>query len=340
VARIRSIKPGFFSHKGLNELERDNPGQFVMLTFAAIWGHADGAGVLEINLERLVLQILPYIDYDRSKTLDLLAHSGNLVRYRYHGREYAAIVNFKKHQRITGKEATDKGFRFPLPANVQEIIKALENVEQYGAADDDCEIVTVSPLFPQCFTSRSPLFQEKEKEKEKDKEKEGKNLLLGESAERGFADAHPKKEILVSEPHWWETAPEGDSAAQVARLVAKTTTKDGHALYALPETVEHISRKMCESLVQRFADVMPAPARGEDDETSPFAIFWHKFHAWHAKKTRRQIGNVDGPRTVLQWFLKEENDMRRLKTTRERNDTTNPQKSKMQRMFDASKTTP
>lgn len=44
MARIRTIKPEFFRHEGLQDLEQANPGAYAMLVFAALWGHCDKHG--------------------------------------------------------------------------------------------------------------------------------------------------------------------------------------------------------------------------------------------------------------------------------------------------------
>ncbi len=107
MARIRTIKPEFFRHEGLQDLEAGNPGSCVMLVFAGLWGHCDKAGRFEWKPRTLKLDILPFIDFDMSKTLGLLCGAGFVRMYEVEGRQYGEILSFEKHQRITGKESQD-----------------------------------------------------------------------------------------------------------------------------------------------------------------------------------------------------------------------------------------
>lgn len=107
MARIRSIKPDFFRHEGLQDLEIANPGAYVMLVFAGLWGHCDKAGRFEWKPRTLKLDILPFLQFDMAETLATLESSGFVRRYSVDGREYGEIKSFEKHQRINGKEAQE-----------------------------------------------------------------------------------------------------------------------------------------------------------------------------------------------------------------------------------------
>lgn len=115
MARIRTIKPEFFRHEGLQDLEQANPGNFTMLVFAGLWGHCDKYGRFEWKPRTLKLDILPFLDFDMAGTLELLRGAGFLRKYMGEdGREYGEIDSFEKHQRISGKEAQESG-KFPEP---------------------------------------------------------------------------------------------------------------------------------------------------------------------------------------------------------------------------------
>lgn len=107
MARIRTIKPEFFRHEGLQDLERDNPGACVMLVFAGLWGHCDKGGVFEWKPRTLKLDILPFLDFDMAETLALLTQAGLITRYAADGKEYGLVPTFAEHQRIGGKEAQE-----------------------------------------------------------------------------------------------------------------------------------------------------------------------------------------------------------------------------------------
>lgn len=107
MARIRTIKPEFFRHEGLQDLEAENPGACVMLVFAGLWGHCDKAGRFEWKPRTLKLDILPFIEFDMGKTLALLCVGGFVRKYEIDGKQYGEIRSFEKHQRINGKESQE-----------------------------------------------------------------------------------------------------------------------------------------------------------------------------------------------------------------------------------------
>lgn len=112
MARIRSIKPSFFRHEKLQDLEIENPGKFVMLTFVGIWTLCDSKGRFEYKPRHIKLDVLPFLPYDISETLDILCQNEFILKYQINGLLYGFIPSFLSHQRITGKELID-GERFP-----------------------------------------------------------------------------------------------------------------------------------------------------------------------------------------------------------------------------------
>lgn len=106
MARIRTIKPEFFRHEGLQDLAIQH-GAEVMLVFAGLWGHCDKLGRFEWKPRTLKLDILPFLGFDMAVILEILWQSGFLRRYEVDGREYGEIESFDRHQRISGKEATE-----------------------------------------------------------------------------------------------------------------------------------------------------------------------------------------------------------------------------------------
>ena len=120
MARIRTIKPEFFRHEGLQDLEIANPGMYSMMVFEALWGHCDNKGVFEWKPRQLKLDILPFLPFDMAETLDILAHASMVKKYEVDGKTYGKVETFEKHQRISGKEFHD-GDKFPdVPSEVSE----------------------------------------------------------------------------------------------------------------------------------------------------------------------------------------------------------------------------
>jgi len=81
MARIRSIKPEFFKHEELQDLEIGHPGQYIMLVYAGLWTQCDKNGVFPCKARIVKNEILPYIDFDMQKTLDILESGGFFVKY-------------------------------------------------------------------------------------------------------------------------------------------------------------------------------------------------------------------------------------------------------------------
>lgn len=101
--RIRTIKPEFFTHEGLYELEKET-GLPIRVGFAGLWCAADKAGRFKWEPRRIGVSVLPYDGVDFSRVLDALFTRGYVVRYRVDGVEYGDIPSFSKHQFINNKE--------------------------------------------------------------------------------------------------------------------------------------------------------------------------------------------------------------------------------------------
>ncbi len=115
MARIRTIKPDFYRHEGLQDLEAANPGRYVMLVFSGLWGHCDREGRFEWRPRQLKLDILPFLNFDMSETLEALERAGFIERYEVDGKQYGLVPTFLDHQRISGKEAVEPA-KHPSPA--------------------------------------------------------------------------------------------------------------------------------------------------------------------------------------------------------------------------------
>lgn len=114
MGRIRTVKPDFFRHELLQELEQNNPKMKPMLVFEGLWTCCDKEGRFEWKPRNLKLDILPFVQFDMEKTLELLRQSELVTRYEVDGRQYGSIPTFKDHQRISGKEK-EAPSRFPEP---------------------------------------------------------------------------------------------------------------------------------------------------------------------------------------------------------------------------------
>jgi len=101
--RIRTIKPEFFTHEALYDLEA-SCGLPVRLAFIGLWCAADREGRFKWEPRRLGVQILPYDSADFSRVLDALTTRGFVVKYTVAGVDYGSIPSFARHQVINNRE--------------------------------------------------------------------------------------------------------------------------------------------------------------------------------------------------------------------------------------------
>jgi hypothetical protein len=101
--RIRTIKPEFFTHDELYDLEVES-GLPVRIAFAGLWCAADREGRFKWEPRRLGVQILPYDNIDFSRVLHALATRGFIRGYASHGGLFGVIPSFLDHQVINNRE--------------------------------------------------------------------------------------------------------------------------------------------------------------------------------------------------------------------------------------------
>jgi hypothetical protein len=98
MARIRTIKPSFFTDSVLGEID-----PLARLLFIALWTMADKAGRLKDRPAEIKVLALPYDTCDIEALLETLVRHDLAIRYQFwDGREhvgYLQVANFEKHQR-------------------------------------------------------------------------------------------------------------------------------------------------------------------------------------------------------------------------------------------------
>jgi hypothetical protein len=110
MARIRTIKPGFFKSEQIAELE-----PMERLLFIGLWTLADAEGKLLDRPKRIKAELFPYDGNDVNHGLQKLHDTGLIIRYQHcTGIFVIKILNFLVHQRITGKEF-ELGSELPEP---------------------------------------------------------------------------------------------------------------------------------------------------------------------------------------------------------------------------------
>jgi len=101
--RIRTIKPEFFLHEGLFELEHESSLP-VRLAFTGLWCIADREGRFKWEPRKIGVQVLPYDSLDFSRVLDALTTRGFVRKYSVDSVEYGWIPSFSRHQVINNRE--------------------------------------------------------------------------------------------------------------------------------------------------------------------------------------------------------------------------------------------
>jgi len=130
MARIRTIKPKFFTNEVLAELPPAD-----RLFFIGLWCHADREGRLEYRPKKLKAEIMPYDNYDVAKGINNLHEKGFVIKYKAHANgsaricapeqlhetEYLQIVTFKEHQRIDKANEPPSSIPEPTPTRQEHV---------------------------------------------------------------------------------------------------------------------------------------------------------------------------------------------------------------------------
>jgi hypothetical protein len=116
MARIRTIKPGFFRHEELYEAEQAS-GFPLRLIFAGLWTVADREGRFEWKPRAIKLDVLPYDPIDFAAALEALASYGFVVKYKVGARTFAHIPSWHKHQQVNVRESKSE---IPAPVETSE----------------------------------------------------------------------------------------------------------------------------------------------------------------------------------------------------------------------------
>lgn len=101
--RIRTIKPEFFKHTGLLDLEKET-GLPVRLAYVGIWCCADREGRFPWDARALKAEIFPHEEVDFSRVLDALTTRGFVKRYESGAEWFGYVPSFLKHQIINNRE--------------------------------------------------------------------------------------------------------------------------------------------------------------------------------------------------------------------------------------------
>jgi hypothetical protein len=108
MARIRNIKPEFFTSDDIGELTVSS-----RLLYVALWTQADRAGKMKFQRTRLMTQTMPFEQDNFDHCLNELILAGHVLLYEVNSRKYLFLPNFAEHQVV---HHTEKKSILPDPA--------------------------------------------------------------------------------------------------------------------------------------------------------------------------------------------------------------------------------
>lgn len=98
MARIRTIKPEFWTSEQIVECSRD-----ARLLFIGLWNFCDDGGVHPASIKRIKMEIFPSDDLTADDLAELIAElvSNQLIEtFEAQGKSYWHVVSWSKHQKI------------------------------------------------------------------------------------------------------------------------------------------------------------------------------------------------------------------------------------------------
>lgn len=101
MARIRNIKPDFWTDEKLVELE-----PIERLLFIGLWNFADDKGYLPYSPKRIKMQIFPGDSIEVSRGLQSLISGGQVTLYDSVEGKVLHITNWEKHQKVSNPSAS------------------------------------------------------------------------------------------------------------------------------------------------------------------------------------------------------------------------------------------
>lgn len=127
MARIRTIKPQFFTNEDLAELSYGD-----RLLFVGLWTAADKGGRLEDRPKRLKAALFPYDDFDVDEGLGRLANAKFIERYDGNRQRLIQIRTWDKHQRPHHTEPESEYPPPPSDHGDQTVINGTEGKGKEG----------------------------------------------------------------------------------------------------------------------------------------------------------------------------------------------------------------
>ena len=150
MARIRNIKPDFWTDEKLVELDPVD-----RLLFIGLWNFSDDEGFLPYSPKRIKMQIFPGDSLEISVALQNLISIGALTLYDYGDGQVLHVTNWAKHQKVSN----------PTKSKFSSMNLVPVDQKPRKQADSAPEITEPSP-------SPTELSREVHKEREREVERE------------------------------------------------------------------------------------------------------------------------------------------------------------------------
>jgi hypothetical protein len=151
MARIRNLKPDFWTDEKLVELE-----PWERLLFIGLWNFADDEGYLPFSPKRIKMQIFPADSLEISVGLQNLISIGALTLYECVAGQVLHVTNWGKHQKVSN----------PTKSKYTDMDLTLVTTKPRKHAESAAQIPEPSPL-------GTELSREVHKEREREGEREG-----------------------------------------------------------------------------------------------------------------------------------------------------------------------
>jgi hypothetical protein len=130
MARIRNIKPDFWTDEKLVELE-----PWERLLFIGIWNFVDDEGFMPYSPKRIKMQVFPGDSLEVSRGVQSLISIGAITLYDSEAGKILKVTNWSKHQKVSN----------PSPSKYRSLELSVDTTEPLESAEPAPEPVANSP---------------------------------------------------------------------------------------------------------------------------------------------------------------------------------------------------
>jgi hypothetical protein len=163
MSRIRTIKPGFFLHADLFDLERES-NLPIRVAFAGLWTVCDREGRFRWRPRELKPQVLPHDELDFAQVLETLERGHFVVRYEVDGAVFGYIPTWTRHQKPNHRESESE---IPAPPGVVYRVPARIHVENELPFPAPVEKIAIEQNQSLDASTNSPGGRERDREGER-----------------------------------------------------------------------------------------------------------------------------------------------------------------------------